>query len=361
MVPCKYEVVDAFFANNTYSFVESIPKVDKTELNCDFYPFTFYGIGRNIDKTMDFYSPQGDYLNTLEVDDFYEFSNFGYIIFENNRKVGLIGKSACLKIPATKESISFIPRNDGLLIYCEEELGNGDYKKEFLDEDLKPYFDTKFDISYVFRDQLIVYENGSFGLADLNKSSRTELSWIISPEFEAMEPISRKEWKVKKNGKTGVIELDRNVILPIKFESVYISGDHEYLVYENGKYSFYNLKGTKISEQAFDSIGSFFRQYGYTPSIYTVLLNDKWSIFELNTKTVLKEFQFDKIVEFGNSRIGYTVTNNGLQGLISVDLKESIPIIYKSISRDYKKDEYICTLPSGKKHKYDLQFKRKGK
>lgn len=352
LIPCKYKAVDFYFLDDYYPKQTVLTEVDKAKLSCDFYPFSYYGIGVNKDKTMDFYSPHGNFLNQIEVDEFYEASELGYITFEKNGKMGLIGKSACLKIPATKFYITLLNQSNELLIFSDEELENGEFKTELLDENLKPYFDKEVQISTLFRDQLVVFENGKFGLVDLRESSRSKLIWSIEPEYDLITPISSNFWKTKKNKLFGVVNDRNNPVLPIEFESIYTLNNGDFCTLKNGKYTLFNSTGKKLLERSFDSISFTIPRYDQLLPIYVVYEHNKWRFFDPLENGYVNNFEADVIEKFSSN--SFKVVINGLQGIINDKIVDLIPIKYTEI--DFKKGKFICSLPNGKKEKYDIYY-----
>lgn len=215
-----------------------------------------------------------------------------------------------------------------------------------------------------------IYEDGSrfrYGHAGVRKQK----TWgvidntgfaIIPFEYEFIgEAGSDGTFRVKSNGKTGILNLEGKIVVPIKYSDIFTAIYGNWKVKENYKYGVLDRNGTEILPVMYDNIiqagqnlilAKFFGKWagftgkgawifppkyqevfpadddgGYTP----VQLNNKWGYINANGQEVIPP-RYDTAGDFSNEMFAW-VSINHKRGAIGRNGEELIPIKYDYIGK----------------------------
>ena len=185
-------------------------------------------------------------------------------------------------------------------------------------------------LGYFSKYALIMVDKGK----DLNGFLRKDGSSVLPCIYESVFiPKQLNYIHVKKDGKEGTFNFDGDVVIPLKYDEVFIHmlEKHDYCdVKVNGKSGLYHIKKKR------ELLPCIFDYISYEESMrgFKVELNEKYGLFSAEGKELIP-CKFD-ILSY-NEKTGFIeVTKNEKEGLYNVDGKEIIPCIFDHIS--YEED-----------------------
>ncbi len=158
--------------------------------------------------------------------------------------------------------------------------------------------------------QKITEKKGQFGMEVNGKT-------VLKNKYESVKTVemfyncSEEERlvAVKQNGKWGFFNLKGKEIIPIKYESCYLSFYSRLTgVKLNGKWGFINIKGEEVIPFKYDDTKNF-SQFGNSNYV-GVKINDKWGFINEKGKEVIP-FKYDDVVPFPR---GFASTSVKLEG-----------------------------------------------
>lgn len=163
--------------------------------------------------------------------------------------------------------------------------------------------------------QTITEKKGKFGMEVNGKT-------VLKNKYEAVKKVEmfykcseeEKLVAVKQNGKWGFFNLKGKEIIPIKYESCYLSFYSRLTgVKLNGKWGFINIKGEEIIPFKYDDAKDF-SQIG-SDNYVAVKINDKWGFINEKGKELIP-FKYDDVVPFPRGFASTSVKLDGKWGYI---------------------------------------------
>lgn len=233
---------------------------------------------------------------------------------------------------------------------------------------ISPSFDDIKDIE--LRDRFFVKKNGKWGI--INKFRKI----IIDYEYEDIRELDKNKYIVQKNGKWGIIGKDNEIEIPIKYENIKTIGNKIFLINtENVEIITKSLKKIEtfngeniniLNEEGYliKKEGEFFYTYKNQKikidekieQIYNNFLvineNGKRHIKNILDKdSKLEKYEFDGI--FIQDLKNIIVEKNGKYGVYNINMKEIVPIKFDKISGFYNnfyiyENEYKCGVIDSK-------------
>jgi hypothetical protein len=190
--------------------------------------------------------------------------------------------------------------------------------------------------------KLILSFKGLSGLYNLETND-----WSIPLSYESIVPFTESTYKVKLNGKYGLVDVFNNIVVP--FEWAYLgsfeAAENYCLVKDpiSDKYGLYNLISKKmVISCEYDEI-----RRTNNPSHFKVLNEQKFNIVDINNVLLFKNWYSVLIIPKGGRR-NFIVQLNNKMGIIDKNEKAIIPIEYKYISTDsYKDGSYLARNNKG--------------
>jgi hypothetical protein len=148
----------------------------------------------------------------------------------------------------------------------------------------------------------------------------------IKPEYEAAKDFQNKQAVVKKGGKWGIIDYANRLVLPALYENIE-SGNGFYVIAENGKNYFYDLRLKKLSEQGFESIAA-----SDIPAAVRVKENGRYAFIHALKQTYLSTERFEEAASFEE---GYAyVVKDGKKGVLDLSGTLVVPCRYDEVRKE---------------------------
>ncbi len=306
--------------------------------------------------------------------------NEKYFASFKDDKWGVINNKGEEIIAPSYQEMIVIPNNEKDIFLCVYDVNyeTGEYSTKALNSENKEIYTqyskveaipNKYENNQMWYedDVLSIYENGKYGLIDL------EGKQILSPEYTSIKTIEGISdiLKVEKDGKYGIVNLEGQAILPtiyndvdiigsdsksgfivkndqnqygvinysgetaleIKYEEVYkVDGNELYVVKESGTQKLVNKSGEIVIEQGFDEIVDILDN----DAGIIFKTSDKLGVMNINKEVVI-ESQYTKLEEV---KAGILVAGkDGKTG--TIDIQNNIKVEFKYNDIYYNKDANI--------------------
>lgn len=344
VIPTKYEYYDVL----DFKLNEQI-KAEKTNKSssCNKYEYEQYFLGineSNQNYSYDFYAPNGQFLNHFDVDGFESFNNRGYICYYKGDFYGLIGPGARTVLDAKYQSISVFSGERDIFSVST------DSTSYFVDGKGEKLFKGEVSGTFVDGSYAVIYQNGGYGLMDVNKSIDT-ISWTIQPKYDNIEPLGLYQitndpyFTIKKGDKFGLVNSFDKELLPIVYDQISIS-DNLILTVKNGKYGlqqFHSSRNHTVLPNEYDKI-LYLRS-----SLFKVQKGNKLALYHQYDKKFVCDFDYESIENIPSNNYSLLVKKNGKTGVMSEQGKIVVEPIYTSIKFDVVSNEYECLKENGQK------------
>ncbi len=225
-----------------------------------------------------------------------------------------------------------------------------------LKSDRSPWIDIKYqkvDFEYKMNPQRISIQHDSlFGYLNVDGSI-----WLEPVYQEIM--TDGETFKVKKNGKWGILSLDAKEIVPVCFSKLYehISPELSLVSQEPNQWSIYRwIQGQNACKPAPDQC---FERIEYFNEFFTVMRNKKWGLVDMNGKTMI-ELLYDDMKPFLYIYLRtLKVKQNEKYGLLKIDslgkIETLVEISYDEIGID--EENYKIKVALGGKKDYLFEGK----
>ncbi len=216
-------------------------------------------------------------------------------------------------------------KKDGYIVSITTEEG---YRYGYIDDEGKEILEPKYNelnrISYSDENKkyIICAENGKYGLYEENKQ-------IIGNEYQEITYMNGTDFCIVQKGKKyGVITLDGNMILKVRFIQIDVTGNYIYATDENSVVNVYDSKGnkTEIGENTIilnaDEEGKY--------KIYIESIDGKtiYNIYEGENKKTEDKYSY---IEYVNETFFIAANQEGKLGVIDKDGQEIVELKYDSI------------------------------
>jgi hypothetical protein len=192
---------------------------------------------------------------------------------------------------------------------------------------------------------IFVYLNGKVGLAKEGKE-------ILPTEYDQIDMMRDGNYfKVKKNGKIGVLDKDLKEFVPCLYDKIgneyrFFGSDYTYITFEqNGLIGFFDQTGKVISPAMYQEIDL------YEPP-FVAKKDGKFGLIDANNKTIIP-FEFE-ILHYTYSKNGtiLRVTKDSKEALYSKTGEVLIPLTYNELGRFVIDDGMPMGVMVGKKWGY---------
>lgn len=157
--------------------------------------------------------------------------------------------------------------------------------------------------------------------------------YIIQPEYEEIIPKRMGKSKhtpdnillVKKNNLWGIIDLKKNIILPIKYQSIEILNTDYAVVGINSSKHFLSFATSETSSYSFD-------KYYYSSDDYILVYkNEKQNLADVrNDMQLVFPIMYDDIIAYKSGL--FKVKQNNKEGIVDKSNKTIFPFTYDQIS-----------------------------
>ncbi|TWP28520.1 hypothetical protein ETU08_08735 [Apibacter muscae] len=173
---------------------------------------------------------------------------------------------------------------------------------------------------------------------------------FYSPVHDSTKIIRNEKLIIKKKkGNYGVVnEYENKVIIPILYDKIKAINDDGFAAYKEDQWIIYSKEGIIISSPyTFEKIHVPIENFNEN-KIIIIGKPDKKSesvVVLVSNKNDYTSYKYDKILSISPSY--YHVQKNGLYGTLSIDGKEVIPPLYKSIEYmrpSRKEDPYLAKV-----------------
>ena len=170
----------------------------------------------------------------------------------------------------------------------------------------------------------------TFGICD----AKTGKIIVPSGEYTNLSMISEKLINVEKNGKSGMLDYNGNVILPCEYTNLGMITEKLIRVEKDGKKGLLDYNGNVILPCEYDGIYNDFR-YSYRGIVYFTIGDSSNRKIGLIDKDgiVLLPAEYDAVIYFNNGIIG--IEKNGKSGYIHKNGKKITELIYDVFEREY--------------------------
>lgn len=234
-------------------------------------------------------------------------------------------------------------RKDGYIVSVTTDEG---YRYGYIDSDGQKLVDTQYNdlkrMDYEDSDNIyiIAAQDGKYGLINAGKT-------VIPNEYQEITYIDEKNICILKKGrKYGVADLNGNIILPVEYSQVDVSGDNIYATDENNDRTVYDIKGNKLDIDA-------------NTVVLTVGTNKE---YQINMKAVDAKTSYDlykngqKVNQEAYNYIGYLFDNyfivskeDGKLGVIDDTGVTRVDLVYDSIQKVQDKKLVQATQSTSQK------------
>lgn len=231
----------------------------------------------------------------------------GLGLVKQNDKYGFVDKAGELVIPIQYEDAHSF--NGGFAVVKKGGEVN------FINKAGKVPFDNVFALIDGKAGLFIVKQNNKYGLLN------TKGQFILPLEYDDIENFDRNNlFKVKQNGRYGIVDKTGKVVMPVQylemddFSTIYRDQKLAYIKDENGKYGFFNRKAEIIVLPQYDDIkkhSSLYLEYGMA----VVSKNGKWGVINMDNKEIVP-ILYNKIG--GTADLMVYVENDVFKGFYNV-------------------------------------------
>ncbi|PQJ09740.1 hypothetical protein CJD36_017580 [Flavipsychrobacter stenotrophus] len=178
---------------------------------------------------------------------------------------------------------------------------------------------------YVINGRIIISREGKHGFLD------SALNIAIPIKYDMVDNFHEKLAAVKLYGKWGYIDASGKLVINVCYDTVENFENGFAVVKRDGKYGVINKGGLEkipcvydrfLSKKSYSRIENMHQR-----GVFSVESNKKWALVDTNNR-LLTPFTYNDI---SASHWGFEVEANKKVGMISYDLKSSIPVVYARI------------------------------
>ena len=289
-----------------------------------------------------------------------EVSEFKYYVYKENEKCGVIDASGKIILDAKYTNVVIPkPSRDLFVCYTDENANVFNSKNEKLSdkyESVEPISLKSVASALSYEKNVLKYKkDGKFGLISFDGKTITK---NIYDEIENLQPTEGK-FLVKQKEKYGVIDLNGNKIVAVKYDSCI---SDEFYTQESGykksgvivlnkaddgfKHGYYNYKGKKILDVKYNDIERV--QLEDEKKVYLIAAdNGKYGLYK-NSKKIL-ENEYQEIIYDENVNL-LMLQKNKKYGVASLDGKILIDVNCDEIDA---KGIYLYVTKEGSNKVYD--------
>ncbi len=269
--------------------------------------------------------------------------DYNYYIAKRGVKMGVI-TSENTTLPFEYENITYHPyewknNEEGVYILKKNgKYGVADTNATLL---LPPGYDTAF-----AKGEFIIAGKGT-AFSAYDRSGKL----LFTLESSTLEPFTTELLYFTKNGKQGIITKNGTILMDPIYKNLTLitsgryladAGSEKYLVNQNG------LKMVETPLQSANCIYSDYEPFDITEEFLVLQdTNGKYALYSLKMKQLLP-FDYDNIDQVENFKYAI-VEKNRLMGVVTVDNKTVIPLIYKYIRFQ---EDYGCFEAETEKARY---------
>lgn len=214
-------------------------------------------------------------------------------------------------------------------------------------EILLPNIFSRYD-SYSSNSKYILYINGNYGLYDV-----VEEKWVIPMIYSSLRSIgdgTKTRYRARKNGKSGIVDVENNVIVDFKWEEITtLSGIENYIIVTTGKRpnkkkGVYSITNKKLSIPCeYDQLS---KMNGL--NLFKVQKSNQADIVDIDNKSIFKN-KYEKLTMPFSSRNLFVVKKGQRYGVI--DEQENVVVDFKYLSisdSPYQDGSFLAQNEEGK-------------
>lgn len=258
----------------------------------------------------------------------------GELLVKKDGKYGLINMNGYVIIDPKYDNIKADEyysktngyKNDGYIVSNTTQDG---YRYGYINNEGKEILEVKYNelsrINYNDDDKefLLCAENGKYGLFEGEKQ-------IIGNEYQEIEYMNGTDFCVVQKGKKyGVITLDGNMILKVRFIQIDVTGNYIYATDENSEINVYDNKGNIAQIDSNTIIISADEEGKYQIHINNQDGKTTYSIYEGETKKA----EGYSYIEYLYENYFIAANTEGKLGVIDINGKQAIELKYDSIQK----------------------------
>lgn len=159
---------------------------------------------------------------------------------------------------------------------------------------------------------------GKWGIIDSNGE------WLIKPSYQNLLFHTSELIIAQENNLYGIIDINKNVILPFKYECLsFINSENLLIAQKEGKFGIINTEGKIVLPLEYQEISEL-----SSDNIFAIKNSDKWGIINLDNK-LLVPFEYDSI---RLEKDYFIAEKEGNFGLADFNNNVLIPFIYKELN-----------------------------
>ncbi len=218
-------------------------------------------------------------------------------------------------------------RKDGYIVSVTTDEG---YRYGYIDNNGQKLVETQYNdlerMDYEDSDNIyiIAAQDGKYGLINADKT-------VIPNEYQEITYIDEKDVCILKKGrKYGVADLTGNIILPVEYSQIDVSGDNIYATDENNSRTVYDIKGNKLDIDANTVILTVGNDREYQINMQAVDAKTTYDLYKNNQKINQESYNY----------IGYLFDNyfivskeDGKLGVIDDTGSIRVDMVYDSIQK----------------------------
>ncbi len=185
----------------------------------------------------------------------------------------------------------------------------------------------------------------------VKSGSKTDYYFIDAPLFnlnynEVQYFPEIEKFTVKSNGKWGLINVDEEILLPIKYQKILLLNSGMLLVRKNDRWGLFSTQGKELIPCQFD-------EFDYRDDIKSFFVKKKglWGISTLRGGVVLPP-KYEDLYALSNKK--FLVKQKGKWGIVGAGGFVIVPCDYDTYSYKYKSDQIILRSAKGDLKKYRL-------
>jgi hypothetical protein len=212
-----------------------------------------------------------------------------------------------------------------------------------------PALYDRLDYKFQLEPQRIIVQSG-------NKTGvlNTDASFLLEPVYDEIQ-TDGYEFKVKKNGKWGLLTKDGKAFIPVCYDKIYENATPQLSLVQNGSTYWSVFQWIQNSSNPCQPEEKYlYERIEYFNEFFTVFKDGKWGLVDNNSEPILKmEYEEMKPFVFSYLRT-LKVKQNGKYGLIQIDsaavAKKVAELVYDDIGID--DDSYKIRIAQGNMKDY---------
>jgi|GEM_PF-4181848 len=285
---------------------------------------------------------KGEMLSPFVNDTLYTY-DYNYYVATRGNKTGIITKDEIV-MPLEYDSIAYKPYNwmnieKGVFVLYK----NGKYG--MADKEAKMLLPAAYDSLFARGELIIANTEKAFSVFD--RSGKPLFNMVC----DKLEPYTMEMLYFEQNDKKGIVRKDGRIMMQPLYDHLEQITEKIYLATNGGPKYLVSQIGDKLLEIPVQSARRIVSEYSIFDSTEDFLAiqntSGKYALYSLTIKELLP-FEYDVIDKVENFRYAI-VEKNRLMGVVTVDNKSVIPVIYKYINFN---DEYGCFEAETNKARY---------